>query len=132
LDTSVDMVNQFHEFFPDADVRIGDAFHLEEEPSVEVVVNVDMLMHIPGELAVIEYLIKQMYDKAEKKLIFTLRMTDGDSRYTSRKIRPDSDKRVTYRAVSYDDFYKLMLRLHIYNIIEVVHDSRTSIWVVTK
>ncbi|MCK5643632.1 MAG: class I SAM-dependent methyltransferase [Gammaproteobacteria bacterium] len=138
LDTSQAMIDKFKENFPEADskddlyktcIRYGDAFTLEDEPIADVVLNVDMLMHIPGELKVIEYLIHEMYVKARRLFVFTLRMTvdDADSWCISKEYY---DGKLTIRAVKRRDFMEIMNRIMRpqSKLFEREFDDRTTIW----
>ena len=145
LDTSEAMVAQFKFFFPDAEVRYGDAFNLQDEPVADVVLNVDMLMHIPGDVdLVIKPIIGQLWGRAKKRLVFTMRMTpdEKESWCIQRDYIPmpnevadlkKKNMKLTIRAISQSEMKRVLGELQeAESYYEDYYDERTSIWVVNR
>ena len=136
LDTSSAMVKKFKGFFPEANVRIGDAFNLKDEPNADIVINVDMLMHIPepeGDYTQTIQLIKNMLEKADRELVFTIRMSEeGQESWCITKAYYDGT--LTIRAYSKEDMLKILKQAKGEDdtVKYRFYDPRTSIWRIIK
>jgi len=70
IDISADMISCARKFFPKGDFEVGDAYNLIGEYEYDTVVSTSLLIHIP--LNDVEVVIKQMWHRALKELIFTV------------------------------------------------------------
>ncbi len=125
-DTSPAMIAQFQDYFPNADIALGDAYDLQDQESADIVVSVDMLMHLPGDLTVP---IVQMWEKAKEKLIFTIRLAEEKSWIVKRNYNhEDGTRSLIVRGDTKEDLGKIFAQLEgLDRVEEDYYDSRTSI-----
>jgi len=137
-DTSQAMIDKFLEFFPEANVKYGDAYDLSEEDPADIVICIDLLMHLPEED--MEHVIRQLWSRTGKLLIFTMRMSDESWCSRRQWIRAgngntiiEEPKYLILRAETLDHIHDIIGRLDgIAKSEDVYFDERTTIFKVWR
>lgn len=73
IDISADMLNYARKFFPRGDFEVGNVYDLTHEHEYDTIVSASLIIHIP--LSDVETVIKQMWHRTLKELVFTTTLT---------------------------------------------------------
>jgi len=134
FDNSIKMLDKAHDFHPNNSTRfvIGDVFDMSNFATVDTVVSVSLLLHLPS----IKVPIQQMWSKTEKELILTLRIDKKGffhRRPYSGVIKLPPDKRLIIRGVRLSALFSAFGMLEDVGSVETFHyDTRSTIFRLTR
>ena len=133
-DSSVEMLKKARGFFPDDKERFveGDVFDLSNFGEVDSVIAVSLLMHLPD----IEVPIRQMWSRAKKELIFSIRLDNkgflSKRGYSGKTVLPE-DKKLILRGEKPPYLYSIFGGLdEVFSVEQFFYDSRSSIFRLTR
>ena len=133
-DNSVEMLKKAWGFFPDEKERFveGDVFDLSNFDEVDSVISVSLLMHLPD----IEEPIRQMWSRAKKELIFTIR-SDNKGFMTKRthsgQTALPKNKKLYLRGDKPPYLYSIFGGLdEVFSVEQFFYDQRSSVFRLTR
>jgi len=137
LDTSVKMLKTAKDKHPEATVLFGDIFDLSGYAPRDIVVCIDVLIHLPE----IEKPIKNLWKTTKKLLIFTLKLSKDKPQIRINKtnrtvkgvVKFPKDKFLIIRWDTINDIENILSKLdNVESIQHFPYDVRTEIFVLKK